>query len=171
MSNEQEVQAVPRDSTAVRPAVEIANLSKSFPGTQALAGFDLEITPGEVHVLVGANGSGKSTLIKVLSGFHTPDSGGEVLINGQSLSFGSGEQSYRLGCRFVHQDLGLVATLSVLDNLHLGNFPTRAGTIRGGPLAARPGACSRRSGSTSIPPCWFRSWVQLNAPEWPWLEP
>jgi ribose transport system ATP-binding protein len=129
MSNEEEAQAVPRDSSPVRPAVEIANLSKSFPGTLALAAFDLEITPGEVHVLVGANGSGKSTLIKVLSGFHTPDRGGEVLINGQSLSFGSSEQSYRLGCRFVHQDLGLVATLSVSDNLHLGSFPTRVGTI------------------------------------------
>jgi ribose transport system ATP-binding protein len=111
------------------PAVEIRDLSKSFPGTLALSAFHLEIAPGEVHVLVGANGSGKSTLIKVLSGFHPPDAG-EVRIGGRPMSFGSGEQAYRLGCRFVHQDLGLVGTLSVLDNLHLGSFPTRAGTIR-----------------------------------------
>jgi ribose transport system ATP-binding protein len=125
-----EVEAVPRSESAVRPAVRIRNLSKSFPGTLALAAFDLEIMPGEVHVLVGANGSGKSTLIKVLSGFHTPDPDGEVLIDGEPMPFGSGEHSYRLGCRFVHQDLGLIATMSVQDNLHLGGFPTRAATIR-----------------------------------------
>src|ERR1700712_2327333 len=130
MTNEDLV-AAPRNHPAVQPAVEIRNLSKSFPGTLALAAFDLQIDPGEVHVLVGANGSGKSTLIKVLSGFHVPDPGGDVEIGGVSLPFGAGEHSYRLGCRFVHQDLGLVDSLSVLDNLHLGSFPTRYGTIRG----------------------------------------
>jgi ribose transport system ATP-binding protein len=124
------VTAGPREQSAVPPVVEIGNLSKSFSGTLALDSFDLAIGPGEVHVLVGANGSGKSTLIKVLSGFHSPDTG-EVLIGGQPLPFGSGDHSYRLGCRFVHQDLGLVGSLSVLDNLHLDSFPTRLGTIRG----------------------------------------
>jgi len=129
--SDEEVEAVPRSASAVRSAVEIRNLSKSFPGTLALAAFDLEVMPGEVHVLVGANGSGKSTLIKVLSGFHQPDGGGEVLIDGEPMTFGSGEAAYRRGCRFVHQDLGLIASMSVLDNLHMGSFPTRAATIRG----------------------------------------
>jgi ribose transport system ATP-binding protein len=135
-----EVLAVPRRDSAVRPALQIRNLSKSFPGTLALAAFDLEIMPGEVHVLVGANGSGKSTLIKVLSGFHTSDQGGEVLVDGEPMPFGSGDHSYRLGCRFVHQDLGLIPTMSVQDNLHLGRFPTRAATIR--PRAMRDSARS-----------------------------
>jgi ribose transport system ATP-binding protein len=113
---------------AARPVVEISSLSKSYGGTVALASFDLAIVPGEVHVLVGANGSGKSTLIKVLSGFHSPDEG-NVLIGGHPLPFGHGGHSYRLGCRFVHQDLGLVGSLSVQDNLYLGNFPTRLATI------------------------------------------
>jgi ribose transport system ATP-binding protein len=89
------------------PAVDIRELTKSFPGTLALDRFDLELRPGDVHALLGGNGSGKSTLIKVLSGFHVPD-GGEVLIAGQPMTFGSGDHAYRLGCRFVHQDLGLI---------------------------------------------------------------
>jgi ribose transport system ATP-binding protein len=129
------VTAGPRVQSAAQPVVEIDNLSKSFAGTLALDSFDLKIATGEVHVLVGANGSGKSTLIKVLSGFHSPDAG-QVLIGGQPLPFGSGDQSHRLGCRFVHQDLGLVGSLSVLDNLHLGSFPTRLGTIRGSQMRA-----------------------------------
>jgi ribose transport system ATP-binding protein len=129
------VPAAAQDESAPSPAVEIRNLCKSFSGTLALASFGLAIAPGEVHVLVGANGSGKSTLIKVLSGFHSPDEG-EVLIGGRRLPFGSADHSYRLGCRFVHQDLGLVGSMSVLDNLHLGNFPTRLGTVRGSQMKA-----------------------------------
>jgi ribose transport system ATP-binding protein len=114
-----------------QPALSITGLSKSFGGTRALSDFSLTIQPGEIHVLVGQNGSGKSTLIKVLSGYHLPDAGGEVLASGERLQFGSADHAYRLGCRFVHQDLGLIASASVLDNLFLGSgFPTRMATIR-----------------------------------------
>src|ERR1700761_7815464 len=91
-------------------------LSKSFSGTTALSGVDLTIQPGTIHALLGENGSGKSTLIKILTGFHTPDAG-EAYVAGSHLSFGSAESSYRLGCRVVHQDLGLVDSSSILDNL------------------------------------------------------
>ena len=75
---------------------------------------------------------GKSTLIKILSGYHQPDLGGGVRIEGQDLPFQTPVQSYRLGCRFVQQDVGLVSTLSVLDNMALGSgFPTTLGTIKG----------------------------------------
>jgi ribose transport system ATP-binding protein len=116
---------------AARPLIEMHEISKSFAGNRALTAFNLSLDPGEVHVLIGANGSGKSTLIKILSGFHHPDPGGQVQIGGTEFHFGSSAQSYALGCRFVHQDLGLVSALSVLDNLNLGDFPTRFGTIRG----------------------------------------
>jgi ribose transport system ATP-binding protein len=118
-------------------ALSVVDLSKSFAGNKALDRLTLQIAPGEVHVLVGQNGSGKSTLIKLLSGYHRPDPGGTVLVAGQELQLGAPEQSYRAGCRFVHQDLGLVATSSILDNLSYGGgYPTSWGTIRWGSARA-----------------------------------
>ena len=109
----------------------VQSLSKTFNATRALSDIRLAVDSGEIHVLMGHNGSGKSTLIKVLSGYHVPDPGGSVWIGGQPLKFGAPEVSHRLGCRFVHQDLALIAQGSVLDNIALGyGFPTRFGTIR-----------------------------------------
>jgi ribose transport system ATP-binding protein len=113
------------------PALVIDNLFKSFSGNTVLSQFDLEVAAGEIHALLGSNGSGKSTLIKVLSGFHAPDPGSTVRIDGNTLRSTDPEQAYQFGCRFVHQDLGLIASLSVLDNLFLtSGFPTVAGMIR-----------------------------------------
>jgi len=113
------------------PALKVVRLSKSFTRTRALVDADLTIAPGEVHALLGQNGSGKSTLIKILSGYHMPDPGGTVHVAGTELPFEAPVQSYRLGCRIVQQDLGLVLNLSVLDNLAMSSgFPTTAGTIK-----------------------------------------
>jgi ribose transport system ATP-binding protein len=121
---------LPQEQRTV-PALEVVGLSKSFTRTRALADADLTIAPGEIHALLGQNGSGKSTLIKILSGYHQPDPGGLVRVAGKQLPFEAPVQSYRLGCRIVQQDLGLVLNLSVLDNLALSSgFPTTAGTIR-----------------------------------------
>jgi ribose transport system ATP-binding protein len=119
-------------------ALEVQGLSKTFTRTRALWNVDLSIESGQVHALLGQNGSGKSTLIKVLSGYHAPEPGGSVHIHGEPLPWASPVQSYRLGGRFVQQDLGLVGTLSVLDNLAMGSgFPTRLGTISGGRALAQ----------------------------------
>lgn len=113
------------------PALSISHLSKTFAGAWALRDVGLDIRAGEVHALVGENGSGKSTLIKVLSGYHDPNPGAEIHVGGQPLAAGSPAASHRVGCRFVHQDLGLVDSLSVADNLTLGvGYPLRLGTIR-----------------------------------------
>jgi ribose transport system ATP-binding protein len=121
--------------------LEVRGLTKTFVGTPALRSLDLTVAPGEVHALLGENGSGKSTFIKVLSGYHTPDPGGEVSVAGRRLHFGAPDASYGLGCRFVHQDLGLVESLSVADNLSLmTGFPTRLGTVRGRELRRRVAA-------------------------------
>ncbi|HEX3955136.1 MAG TPA: sugar ABC transporter ATP-binding protein [Trebonia sp.] len=110
----------------------LSGITKTFPGQVALRGVDLSVTYGEVHALVGQNGSGKSTLIKILSGYHEPDPGGSAELDGARFTLGSADLADAAGLRFVHQDLGLVLSLSVLDNVLLGReYPTgRLGQIR-----------------------------------------
>jgi ribose transport system ATP-binding protein len=104
------------------PRLELRNLSKSFGGTHALRGVDLTILPGEVHGLLGENGSGKSTLIKVLAGFHEPEEG-RLDIDGEEVRLPLAPGQFRtLGMSFVHQDLGLVESLSVLENLRVAEI-------------------------------------------------
>jgi ribose transport system ATP-binding protein len=106
----------------VPPRLEVRNLAKSFGGTHALRGVDLAVRPGEVHGLLGENGSGKSTLIKCLAGFHEPDDG-ELLIDGDAVRLPLAPGRFReLGMSFVHQDLGLVESLSVLENLRVAEL-------------------------------------------------
>ena len=114
-------------------ALRVLGLSKSFPGTQALSDVDLEIMPGEIHALVGHNGSGKSTLIKCLSGYHEPDVGAMAWWHDEPVEFAdlgrSRGESGRIS--FVHQNLGLVNELDVIDNfaLHGRYARTRLGTV------------------------------------------
>jgi ribose transport system ATP-binding protein len=102
--------------------LDIRGLHKSFGGEHALEGVNLEVAPGEVHGLLGANGSGKSTLIKILAGYHAADAG-TISVRGElvSLPFAPG-QAQALGLAFVHQDLGLVPSLTVLENYLLGSL-------------------------------------------------
>jgi ribose transport system ATP-binding protein len=104
------------------PAFEFRGLTKHFGGTQALKDVNLEIRAGEVHGLLGENGSGKSTLIKVLAGFHTPDAG-ELYVNGHPVALPLQAGQFReFGVSFVHQDLGLIPSLTVLENLRISDF-------------------------------------------------
>jgi ribose transport system ATP-binding protein len=120
------------DATAVSgPILSIDRVAKTFGANRALKPFTLDLAPGEIHALLGQNGSGKSTLIKVLSGYHQPDPGGRVLVAGEEMPFGDPRGSYRHGLRFVHQDLGLVETSSLMDNLAFSaGYRTKFGTIR-----------------------------------------
>jgi len=110
----------------IAPSLSLRNLSKSFGGARALNGVSLTIRPGEVHGLLGQNGSGKSTLIKILAGFHAPDPGAEMDLHGGPvpLPMPPGE-ARRRGVAFVHQHLGLVPSLTVLENLRVGDFATK----------------------------------------------
>ncbi|HEX5401529.1 MAG TPA: sugar ABC transporter ATP-binding protein [Pseudonocardiaceae bacterium] len=106
------------------PLLEVVELAKSFGGAQALAGVTFDVAPGEVHGLLGANGSGKSTLIKILAGYHTPD-GGSVAVRGEDVALPLAPGLPRaLGLNFVHQDLGLVPSLSVLENFLVDRIAT-----------------------------------------------
>jgi ribose transport system ATP-binding protein len=114
--------------------LSIRHLSKSFPGTLALDRVTVDLGRQEILGLVGQNGSGKSTLIKILAGFHEPDPGSEVELDGTPMAFGDPAAARTAGLRFVHQDLALVLDLSVTENLALGRGYASgfAGRIRWG---------------------------------------
>ena len=118
-------QAVPpKPSAEQRPLLAARGLSKSFGGTRALVGVDIDLWPGEVHALIGQNGSGKSTLIKILSGFHGPDEG-SVEVSGERvhLPLRPGDPQ-RLGLSFLHQESCVAERMSVLENLRLRRYET-----------------------------------------------
>ncbi|MGH7037788.1 MAG: sugar ABC transporter ATP-binding protein [Stellaceae bacterium] len=107
------------------PALEVRALSKTFGGQRALREVDFTVRAGEVHGLLGQNGSGKSTLIKVLAGFHRPDPGASLRIYGEPAPLPVPPGGFRrYGLSFVHQNLGLVLTLTVLENLLITRLAT-----------------------------------------------
>ncbi|WFU62274.1 sugar ABC transporter ATP-binding protein [Bradyrhizobium brasilense] len=131
------IAAEPRPSTAL---LMVGGINKRFGGVRALRDVNLEVRAGEVHALLGENGAGKSTLIKILSGVHAADSG-TIEIAGKPATFDSPARSREAGIAVVYQDLSLVESLSVADNLLLGREPrTRFGFVRERELMARAGA-------------------------------
>ena len=102
-------------------ALQVADLSKAYPGTRALDAVDLEIARGEIHALLGGNGSGKSTLIKILAGIVRADRGtvtcGPVSIAAAAMT---PARARRAGLRFVHQDPAVFPELTVAENLSIG---------------------------------------------------
>ena len=104
-------------------------MCKAFGPTEALVDVDFDLRAGEIHALVGQNGSGKSTLVKILAGVHDSDAGSIAMEGDEFDPRRPGEARLR-GLRFVHQDLGLVDSLDVVENLALGRgydvrFPRR----------------------------------------------
>ncbi len=101
------------------PFLTAEGMFKSFGGAQALKGVSLDLRPGEVHGLVGANGAGKSTMIRILAGLVRPDTG-DIRIDGKSVAIDTPHRATELGMNFIHQDLALVPSMSVLQNIMLG---------------------------------------------------
>jgi ribose transport system ATP-binding protein len=100
------------------PLVTLDGIGKRFGATEALRDVDLRLMPGEVHVLAGQNGAGKSTLLKILSGVHQPDSG-TLRVAGDARVFAGPADAARAGIATIHQELSLVGSTSVCDNLLL----------------------------------------------------
>ena len=103
----------------VIPALEVRGLRKVFGGAVAIAHADFTVLPGEIHGLLGENGAGKSTLIKIVAGVYAPDAG-EIDVAGARLATGhTPEVSVAAGVAVIHQDVGLVADMTVAENIAL----------------------------------------------------
>ncbi len=103
--------------------LEMREISKSFPGVQALDRVSLLVKRGEVHCLLGENGAGKSTLIKILAGAYQRDEG-EILIRGQRVDHLDPHIAQRLGISVIYQELELVPYMTVAENIMLGREPS-----------------------------------------------
>jgi ABC-type sugar transport system ATPase subunit len=110
------------------PSLVMTGIKKSFPGVKALKGVSFEAFPGESLAMIGANGAGKSTLMNILGGVVLPDEG-QISIDGKETLIHSPSEAARRGIAFVHQELALMPTLSILDNMLISSFPTRNGLI------------------------------------------
>jgi ribose transport system ATP-binding protein len=109
------------------PVIEIRNLSKQYGGVKALDGVDLTVGRQEIHGLLGQNGSGKSTLIKILAGFTEPEPGASLSVGGHATPLPIPPGGFRRhGISFVHQHLGLIPSLTVLENLIASDLATES---------------------------------------------
>jgi ABC-type sugar transport system ATPase subunit len=114
------------ESTFQGAHVELRDISKSFGGTRALEGVSLTIGHGKIHALVGENGAGKSTLGKIIAGAHTADSG-QVLLDGEPVRFRVPRDAISRGVILIAQELAVVPSLTVEQNVFLGVEPRQAG--------------------------------------------
>lgn len=111
------------------PLWELHEVSKAFPGVQALDDVSMSIKAGEIHALVGENGSGKSTLAKCMAGVHQPESG-QLIHNGKPVELFHPFDAQAHGVATIYQEFSLVPTLSVAENIFLGTpLKTRIGGI------------------------------------------
>jgi ABC-type sugar transport system ATPase subunit len=108
--------------------IEFRNITKMFPGVAALKDVSFGIRKGEVHALVGENGAGKSTLIKILSGVEQKDSG-QILCNGTEAPLHAPKDAFALGITSIYQELPLARSLSIADNIFLGQEMRRYGFL------------------------------------------
>ena len=114
------------DASASPGSLAFDRVSRSFPGVKALDGVSFVARPGRVHALMGENGAGKSTLLKVLGGVYAPDAGsGGLTLGERRLDFGGPADALAAGVAVIQQELQLVDSLSVAENVLLGRLPRR----------------------------------------------
>jgi ribose transport system ATP-binding protein len=110
------------------PVLSLQHISKTYSGTRALIDVGFELRAGEVHCLIGENGAGKSTLMKVVAGVVQPDQG-TIVLRGESYRHLTPRSALALGVSTIYQESDIVTSLSVADNVFLGQEPVRAGDL------------------------------------------
>ena len=116
------------DAPARSAVLSARRLVKTFGRVVGLDGVDLDLYPGEVLAIIGDNGAGKSTLIKCLTGAMTPDAG-EVLLDGQPVSFKRPQEAHAAGIETVYQTLAVAPALDIASNMFLGRERRRSGPL------------------------------------------
>ncbi|MFJ3959272.1 multiple monosaccharide ABC transporter ATP-binding protein [Arthrobacter sp. NPDC090010] len=118
------------ETTTSATILEMRSITKEFPGVKALSEVNLTVKVGEVHAICGENGAGKSTLMKVLSGVYPYGSyDGDIVYQNEVQQFRDIRASEAAGIVIIHQELALIPELSIMENIFLGNEPTRFGMI------------------------------------------
>ncbi|WP_159617187.1 sugar ABC transporter ATP-binding protein [Arthrobacter zhaoguopingii] len=110
------------------PILTLDNVTKKFGPVTVIDGVSVNVLPGRVQVLLGENGAGKSTLIKMMAGVHQPD-GGRILIDGKEVHLPDTKASEKHGIATIHQELNLVGSMSIAENIALGRMPSRFGLV------------------------------------------
>jgi rhamnose transport system ATP-binding protein len=103
-----------------KPVLELQNISKSFPGVQAVADVDFTLYPGEVHALIGENGAGKSTLIKIMTGIYAPDQG-QILLDGKPVHIRNSMDAQSYGIAAIFQEPMVFPDLNVAENIFVSH--------------------------------------------------
>jgi ribose transport system ATP-binding protein len=110
------------------PLITLQNVSKTFGQVTVIQDVTVNVYPGKVQVLLGENGAGKSTLIKMVAGVYQPD-GGQILVDGAVTTLPTTRAAEEHGIATIHQELNLVGTMSVAENVMLGRMPTKFGMV------------------------------------------
>ena len=109
--------------------LKVENIWKVYPnGIVANKNVNFEVHEGEIHALIGENGAGKSTLMKILFGIETPEEG-RIILNGEEVKIENSKKAISLGIGMVHQHFMLVDSLTIAENILLGNEPKKYGVL------------------------------------------
>lgn len=136
---------------AVEPLLQVSGIGKSFPGVQALSNVNFALKAGEVHALVGENGAGKSTLMRIIGGVEAGDAGG-MQLDGRPYRPNSRADAEAHGIRMVMQELLVIPTLTVAENIFIERLPNRLGLINYARLNAEAESLMRRVGLSDVDP-------------------
>ncbi|TFC94753.1 MULTISPECIES: sugar ABC transporter ATP-binding protein [Cryobacterium] len=111
-----------------QPLVTLQNVGKTFGPVTVIKDVTVSVYAGKVQVLLGENGAGKSTLIKMMAGVYQPDAG-HIVVDGQTVTLPTTRAAEELGIATIHQELNLVPTMSIAENVMLGRMPTKRGMV------------------------------------------
>ncbi len=113
---------------SAQPLVTLQNVGKTFGPVTVIKDVTVSVYAGKVQVLLGENGAGKSTLIKMMAGVYQPDAG-SILVDGKTVTLPTTRAAEELGIATIHQELNLVPTMSIAENVMLGRMPTKHGMV------------------------------------------